>query len=85
MLASPRGVPSRAASLRVPSNASASALVAKDLQCSRPSTAPPDPAPAAGGIPRLFNKRLRHVEPACHRESGREAECQLSTSRTTVN
>ena len=33
------GFPSRAASLRVTRNASARALVANDLQCSRPSTA----------------------------------------------
>jgi len=35
--------------------------------------------------PRLFNKGLRRAEPACHRESVRAAECQLSTPRTTVN
>ena len=38
-VAGSNGFPSRAASLRVTRNASASALVAKDLQCSRPSTA----------------------------------------------
>jgi hypothetical protein len=31
-------------------------------------------------IPRLFNNRVHHVEPACHRELVRGAECQLSTS-----
>jgi hypothetical protein len=41
--------------------------------------------PAAGRIPALFNKRRRHAEPMCHRGSVREAVCQLSTSRTTVN
>ena len=35
--------------------------------------------------PRLFNKSLRRAGPACHRESVRAAECQLSTPRTTVN
>jgi hypothetical protein len=35
--------------------------------------------------PRLFNDSLRRAGPACHRESVRAAECQLSTSRTTVN
>ena len=38
-VAGSNGVPSRAASLRVVRNASASALVAKDLQCSRPPVA----------------------------------------------
>jgi hypothetical protein len=33
----------------------------------------------------LFNERIYHVDPACHRESAREAECQLSTPSTTVN
>ena len=38
-VAGSNGFPSRAASLRVPRNASARALAANDLQCSRPSTA----------------------------------------------
>ena len=38
-VAGSNGFPSRAASLRVTRNASARALVAKDWQCSRPSTA----------------------------------------------
>jgi hypothetical protein len=33
----------------------------------------------------LFNKRVHYAGQACHRESAPEAECQLSTSRTTVN
>ena len=35
--------------------------------------------------PWVFNKSLPRAGPACHRESVRAAECQLSTSRTTVN
>jgi len=40
---------------------------------------PQPPVPSAGGTPRLFNQFLEHAGPVCHRESGREAECQLST------
>jgi len=39
----------------------------------------------ARGALLLFNERIYHVDPACHRESAREAECQLSTPSTTVN
>lgn len=35
--------------------------------------------------PRLFNKSLRCAGTACHRESARTAEGQLSTPRTTVS
>ena len=38
-VAGSNGLPSRAASFSVPRNASARALAANDLQCSRPSTA----------------------------------------------
>lgn len=36
-------------------------------------------------LPRLFNPRERHAQTACHQESAREAECQLSTPGMTVN
>jgi hypothetical protein len=42
------------------------------------------PAATMDRIPHLFNERHHHIEPVCRREPIREAECQLSTPRTTV-
>jgi hypothetical protein len=45
---------------------------------------PADPALAAGTLPAGSTSVSPQARATCHRESAREAGCQLSTSRTTV-